>query len=91
MEYLVLVIILSALTSDFGPELTTEWLSPLETRTKTSGLVTAPRQGVMVAGGSMAVDWPTSTGSTTERVSPAMMESCGISMPGITGVSNQPE
>ena len=90
MEYLSSNYPLSS-HSDFAPELTTEWLSPLWTATKTSGVGTALRQGVMVAGGSMAADWPTSTGSTTERMSRAMMESCGISMPGTTEVSNQPE
>ena len=75
----------------FFPESTTEWLSPPWTRTKTSGLETVPRQEVAGAGGSTAAVWPTSTESTSERMSTATMEFYGISMPEITEVSNQLE
>ena len=68
-----------------------EWLSPRKTGTKTSGLGTAPRKGVVEAGGLTGVDWQTLTGSISERMSTATRESCGISMTEITEVSNQPE
>ena len=79
------------LTSHLSSELTTGWLSPPWTRIKTSGLGTVPRQEVVGAGGSMAAASPTSTGSTSGRMSTATMAFYGISMPEITEVSNQPE